>query len=177
MAQFDQVTASDYLDGLESWPLGEVRVKRDQATEVETGLSYMRRMVQGRLDIVLAEQQRRGQGGDAEDIADLVARLPSILGDHVVAPGLGRLPTLMAPGDDDRAADDAALEAILPSAQLASLSELPDGDLARASQGLDDLERSISSQRRAVFDVLDQLQREIVRRYRSGEASVDNLLS
>jgi hypothetical protein len=177
VAQFDQVTAPEYLDGLEAWPLGDVRARRDEVTEVETGLSYMRRMVQGRLDILLAEQQRRRLGGDAEDVADLVARLPRILGDHVHVPGLGRLPTLMAPGDIDRAADDAALEAILPSAQLASLAELPDSELARASHGLDDLERTISSQRREVFDVLDRLQREIVRRYRTGEASVDNLLS
>lgn len=177
MAQFDQVTAPEYLDGLESWPIGDVRARRDEATEVETGLSYMRRMVQGRLDILLAEQQRRRQGGDVEDVGDLVARLPTILGDHVHAPGLGRLPTLLAPGDVDRAADEVAIEAILPSARLASLSDLPDDEIDQASHGLDDLERTISSQRREVFDVLDRLQREIVRRYRTGEASVDNLLS
>jgi hypothetical protein len=83
----------------------------------------------------------------------------------------------MAPGDIDRAADDAALEAILPSARLASLADLPDDELEQASHGLDDLERTISGQRREVFEVLDRLQREIVRRYRSGEASVDNLLT
>jgi hypothetical protein len=163
------------MDGLQEWSLGDVRSRRDEATEVETGLSYMRRIVQGTLDIVVAEQHSRQEGGTSADVSKLVDRLPSILGDHVHAPGLGRLTALMGPGELDPALE-ARLEAVMPAAKLSSLSDLTDEDLTAAAEGLNDLERSISSQRRAVFDVLDRLQEEIVRRYRSGEATVDSLL-
>jgi hypothetical protein len=102
--------------------------------------------------------------------------LPKILGDHVHAPGLGRLPVLMGPGQLDSELES-RLEAVLPEARLGVLPEIPDEELESSAQGLTDLERTISSQRRAVFDVLDRLQEEIVRRYRTGEATVDSLLS
>jgi hypothetical protein len=41
---------------------------------------------------------------------------------------------------------------------------------------LSDLERAVSSQRRSVHELLDVLQAEIVKRYKSGEATVDALL-
>ncbi|MGH9054731.1 MAG: aerial mycelium formation protein [Acidimicrobiales bacterium] len=175
MVQLDDVTGPNYLDGLQTWSLAEVRARRDEATEVETGLSYLRRMVQGRLDIVLAEQHRRQTGEGSGDVAELVDRLPAILGDHVHAPGIGRLPALMGPGQVD-AGLAGRLEEILPAARLGSLPDMSDADLAAAAAGLDQIERSVSSQRRAVFDVLDRMQEEIVRRYRSGEATVDSLL-
>jgi hypothetical protein len=41
---------------------------------------------------------------------------------------------------------------------------------------LSSLERSVSSERRALHDIQDRVQEELVRRYRSGEATVDALL-
>ncbi len=174
MAQLSEVTDPGYLEGLEQWTLADVRARRDEATETETGLSYLRRIVQGRLDIVVAEQRHREQGENA-DMSELVDELPTILSGNVHAPGLGRLPTLMAPGEMDPALER-RLEEILPAARLAKLPDLPDEDLRSAATGLTDFERSVSAQRRAVLDVLDRLQDEIVRRYRTGEATVDSLL-
>jgi len=167
--------APGYLEGLEGWPIDRVRAKRDEATEAETGLSYLRRIVQGRLDIVLAEQERRRLGQDPGNPDDLVDRLPEILGDRVHAPGLGRLPALIGPGELAPELT-AQLETILPANRLNALPDYDDTALSEASAGLEELERSLSSQRRSVFDVLDRLQEELVRRYRSGEATVDSLL-
>jgi hypothetical protein len=169
------LTDPDYLEGLQTWSLEEVRARRDEATEIETGLSYLRRIVQGRLDIVVAVQTRRQRGETRPDLSELVEHLPSILGEHVRAPGLGRLPVLMAPGEIDHDLE-VKLESILPASRLSQLTELGDDELSECSNALSDFERSISAQRRAVFDVLDQLQEEIVRRYRTGEATVDSLL-
>lgn len=174
MAQLSEVTDPGYLEGLEGWTLQEVRSRRDTATEIETGLSYLRRIVQGRLDIVVAEQGHR-EHGERADVSELVDELPSILSDNVHAPGLGRLPALLAPGEIDSTLEH-RLEEILPASRLANLPDLSDEELRGAANGLADFERSVSTQRRAVLDVLDRLQDEIVRRYRTGEATVDSLL-
>ena len=175
MAQLDNVRDPNYLEGLRDWPIEHVRAHRDEATEAETGLSYLRRIVQGRLDIVLEAHHRRQRGEGVGDVDDLVDRLPEILGDRVHAPGVGRLPSLMGPGELDQDLS-ARLEAVLPASRLDSLHELDDAELVAASAGLEELEGSLSAQRRAVFDVLDRLQEELVRRYRTGEATVDSLL-
>jgi hypothetical protein len=175
VARIEEVLTPGYLDGLEGWSLGDVRTRRDEATEVETGLSYLRRIIQGRLDILLAEQRRRRQGGGGGDLTSLVEELPSILSDHVHAPGLGRLPALMGPGELDPALE-ARLESVIPASHLATIDSLDDAEVSAACSGLVDLEKAVSSQRRSVFEVLDRLQDEIVRRYGTGEATVDSLL-
>lgn len=174
MAQLSEVTDPGYLEGLESWTLQEVRSRRDVATETETGLSYLRRIVQGRLDIVVAEQRHR-EHGERADVSELVDELPSILSGNVHAPGLGRLPALIGPGEIDHTLEH-RLEEILPASHLAQLPDLSDDELRSAATDLTEFERSVSTQRRAVLDVLDRLQDEIVRRYRTGEATVDSLL-
>jgi hypothetical protein len=54
VADIDEVLAPEYLDGLKEWPLEKLRARRDRAEEVEFDRSFLRRMVQGRLDIVAA---------------------------------------------------------------------------------------------------------------------------
>ena len=174
MAQLSDLIDPAFLDGLEGWSLADVRAKRDAATEVESGLSYVRRIVQGRLDIVVAEQNHR-EHGERADVSDLVEELPSILSGNVHAPGLGRLPTVMAPGKLDEALEQ-RLEEILPASRLADLPGVDDADLSKVAEELKAFERTVSDQRGSVFKVLDQLEAEIVRRYRDGEASVDSLL-
>lgn len=169
------MTSPDYLTGLEEWPMETVRARRDEATEVETGLSYVRRIVQGRLDIVVAERERRQKGEAPVDASQLVDQLKDILSEHVRAPGLGRLPAMMFPGKLDSHLET-RLEEVLPVADLSMLSELSDARLTECADGLTEFERDVSMQRRAVLDVIDRLQEEIVRRYRSGEATVDSLL-
>ena len=171
----EEILDPAYVEGLAGLTLPEVRSRRDAASEVETGMSYLRRMVQGRLDIVLAEAHRREAGLPPQDLAGLVEHLPEILGDHVHAPGLGRLTTIMAPGEVDTRLQE-RIEGIVPTAAMADLPSLDDDAVARAAAGLEALEREVSAQRRSLHEVLDLLQEEIVRRYRSGEATVDNLL-
>jgi hypothetical protein len=175
VAHLEEVVAPDYLAGVEEWSIDRVRFRRDEVTEVEIGLSYLRRIVQGRLDIVLAALHQRSDGDATVDLDDFVERLPEILGDRVHAPGLGRLPTLIGPGElDDEWTK--RLEAVFPPSRLDRLEELQDTELTIASAALDGLEKSLSSQRRVVFQVIDRLQEELVRRYRTGEATVDSLL-
>ena len=164
-----------YLGDLASRPMDEVRSMRTECQEVETGLSLLRRMVQGRLDIVGVELTRRAEGGDPADLPDLIARLPEVLSDRTHAPGVGRLPQLMAPGG--LPADlEAELDAIVGAGHLADLPSVDDDHLRAMADDLSTFEHKVSGHRHDLFERIDALQAEITRRYRTGEASVDSLL-
>ncbi len=66
--------------------------------------------------------------------------------------------------------------AVSQPSRLDRLEELQGTELTVASAALDGLEKPLSSPRRVVFDVLDRPQQELVRRYRTGDATVDSLL-
>ncbi len=175
-ASLNALLAPAYLEGLSSLPIAEIRSRRDQATEVEVGLSYVRRLVQGRLDIVLAEVHQRETGNPGGDISDLVQRLPEILGDRVRAPGMGRLPTLMAPAEVELT-EVHRLDEIVDADSLGTLPERSDAELREIVDALAGFEHEVSAGRKSAFEVIDRLQEEIVRRYKSGEANVDTLLA
>ncbi len=148
---------------------------RTSCQEVETALSMLRRVVQGRLDIVGLELTRRVDGGDPADLPDLIARLPELLADRTHAPGVGRLPQIMAPGELPPELD-AELDAILGSGRLADLPGLDDEVLRSLADQLETFEHKVSGQRQALFDRIDALQAEITRRYKTGEATIEALL-
>lgn len=164
-----------YTHDLRSLALEDLRARRSDCHEAEVELSYLRRLVQGRLDIALAEMHRREVKGDPIDAAELVEQLPEILSDRVHAPGTGRLPLLMAPGEVDEELL-ARVDGIASADRLVKLAELADGDVRTIINDLEYYEHALSAQRRDLHGVIDQLQEEIVRRYKTGEANVDSLL-
>jgi len=175
-ASLDDFLDPNFLDGLTGWPLDRVRALRDEAQQVEGGLSYVRRMVQGRLDIVGAELERRREGGDPADLSGLIAQLPDLLADpqrsSAAAP---RSPRSLEVGtvSDELAAQ---LDQIVDVDALADLRSLDDEALTATVGRVVDFEHWVSERRHRVQGVLDALQAEIVRRYRDGEATVDSLL-
>ncbi len=173
MAEPDAL-ADDLLDGLADLSIEDVRARRAACQRLETQLSYVRRLAQGRLDIVASEVTARRNG--TEDGRTLVEQLTEALSDRITAPGTGRLPTGLQPGDID--ADlMASLDRAAPPAQVSDPTSMSDSELRQVTEALAELERDVSARRRAMFDRIDSLQEEIVRRYRSGEADVDSLLN
>jgi len=162
-----------YLVDVDQRSIEDIRAMRAECQAVETGLSYLRRVLQGRLDIVAAEVGRRRSGGDPADIAGLVEQLPSILADKLRAPGNGRLPSTVGTGDVDAELED-RVDAVVSS--LDDLATLTDEELTSGQLELTELESVISGRRRDLFQRIDALQAEITRRYRTGEASVESLL-
>jgi hypothetical protein len=152
-----------------------VRAMRAECQEVETGLSLMRRVVQGRLDIVGLELQRRAEGGDPGDLPDLIARLPELLSDRTHAPGVGRLPQMMTPSEMPPELE-AELDSIVGAGHLSDLPSVDDTTLRSMADQLATFEQRVSGHRRDLFERIDALQAEITRRYKTGEASVDSLL-
>ena len=175
-ARIDAVLDPTYVADLSALSMEEVRARRGECQEIEVGLSYLRRLVQGRLDIVLADLQRRSDGDEGGDLHSLVEKLKDILADNVHAPGMGRLPTLLAPGEPDPELT-AEVDNVVDPEALASLPELDEAEVRSMADALGDLERKISGQRRALHDAIDAFQDEIVRRYKTGEANVDSLLT
>jgi hypothetical protein len=161
--QLEQVLSPEYLTDLSARNVEELKAMRQECQLVESKLSYLRRLVQGRLDIVSAEMDRRAAGPGASNLDDLVDKLPEILADKVRAPGPGRMPTNLAPPDDDDLT--AELDAVSGPAALGVLPDLSDAELGEVSSRLKELEQRVSGQRRAIFTVIDAIQGELASRY------------
>ena len=172
---YEKVAAADYLGDLQARSMAELRSLRAECQRVEDALSYQRRLVQGRLDIVLAEHDRRAAGTLPADLETLVASLPDTLAAGVAGPRRGH--TTYERELEDVADASAEVDAVIGAAQLAELPALAPEPLAELTERLRQLERTVSSRRRAVFDRLDALADELGRRYREGETTVDTLLS
>lgn len=171
----DRVLAGGYLGDLMSRPIEQIRTMRAECRAVEDKVSYLRRMAQGRLDIVAADLRRRSEGRSPSDLPDLVDQLPGILSDKVHAAGPGRLPSglLSVDDDEDLTAD---LDVVAGPGVLDRLPELSDDEVAELARRIGDLERAVSDRRRGLFSRIDALQAELARRYRTGEANVGTVL-
>jgi hypothetical protein len=172
----DALLAPELLDGLRERPLDEVRERRNACQAAENGLSYVRRLVQGRLDIVGREVEHRRDGGAPGDVSSLVDELPEILADRMRGPGMGRPPQDLEPTDVPEELLARVDEAAGP-ATLGDLSALHDDALDGLLAALQAIEQEVSGLRRKLHDQIDALQGEITRRYRDGEASVETLLA
>ena len=172
--EVDRVLADDYLGDPSSRPLDEIRAMRDECRVVENKVSFLRRLIQGRLDIVNADLRQRSTGGAPADLGALIEQLPDILSDKGHPGGPGRLPSGVLPPDDDDLT--AELDEVAGPGVLHRLHELSDAEVAELARAIGDLEREVSSSRRELFGRIDALHGELVRRYKTGEADAGALL-
>ena len=170
----ERVLAPDYLGDVTLRPIEDIRAMRSECRSIEDKVSYLRRMVQGRFDIVSADLRRRASRPRPGDLASLVDRLAEILSDNVHAPGPGRLPQSVLPPDDDDLT--AELDAIAPAGGLDALEDLSDAEVTALAERLGAFERRVSDRRKALFGRIDSLGAELTRRYKSGEATVGPVL-
>ena len=170
----NRVLQDDYLGDLPSRPIEEIRAMRAECRAIEDKASYLRRLVQGRLDIVAADRRRRSEGGSSSDLTGLVDRLPDILSDKGHPGGPARLPSGLVPIDDDELT--AELDRVAGPGVLDRLPDLSDEEVDELARNLGELEREVSARRKALFSRIDALQAELARRYRTGEANVGTVL-
>ncbi|MGW0334563.1 RsiG family protein [Streptomyces sp. NPDC003011] len=157
--------------------LSELRVLRRDAQRDEADLSYVRRLLQGRIDILRAELARRGPtsvvavGAGAGSV---VERLPEILTD---APARHRSSarhvTLGTPHSEEYRLLAAEM---LSEVELSDLDARTDLELNTAMRRLVRYEQQVSRRRQRLQHTADDCSAEIARRYREGEAQVDDLL-
>ena len=151
-----------YLDGVDAKSVEELRAMHAECLELETEVSYVRRLAQARIDIVEAELDRRASGGSLED---LINDLPNILADPGprAAPASSRLPLKLAPDEESEWAPDLEETDTL----LANLPSLSEDELRDAVEQLRTLERDVSDERRALFGVIDRIDQDLATRLSS----------
>jgi hypothetical protein len=147
-----RVIDPSYLQELDARPLEDLRVMHAECLELETEVSYVRRLTQARIDILEAEIGRRERG---ESLEDLIRALPTILSDAGPrsTQAASHLPLQMAPAQDSEWAPE--LEEF--DGLLANLPVLSDEGLVDAIERLRSLERDVSAERRSLFSVIDRI--------------------
>lgn len=171
--RIDEVQDTDFLAGLTDMPAEELRSKRMMCDDLDIELSFYRRMLHGRMDLLAFEMRRRA----GEEEQSLLEALPRILSEGAYSGSTGlparsvpvELPEIHRQGRRtvDRALDDDF---------LARLPSLKDDELGEIQRFLQDVEAEVSQQRSSVHSALDTLHEEIIRRYSDGTADPDEAL-
>lgn len=167
--RLDRVLSAD--PDLRGLATARLRSRRAEAIAEEADLSYLRRLLHGRIDIIAAELTARADG----DSSPLIGRLIEILADHS-APR--QVSTRHLPIDRSGVGEyRLAMEALLADLDLPDLGSCPTAHLHQVADRLSRHEQEISALRRTVQQVVDAYAAELARRYREGEATVDELLA
>ena len=173
--RLDRVLDPAFLAAIDGRELEELRGMRDEAAQEETDLSYLRRLLHARIDIVRFEQQRRTGDGAGAGESQLVDALPRILADNALSPsaGRGRHQSVQPSRAESHRRH---VEALLADTGLSDVAVLTADELVAAATAYGAEEEAVSSHRTRVQRVMDACNEEIARRYRDGSASVDELL-
>lgn len=160
--RIDKILDPSYLEGLDALSLDDLRARRDDCLAEREHLSLLRRLVQGRAEILKAEVERRSGG----DEGPLVDRLSQILADdeHPVT-SRGEAVRVTLP-DDEMLLARRRVERLASDATLSDPSALEDAQLASTIDALATEEHGVSQARRDVIEALDTLQDELKRRYK-----------
>ena len=161
--RIDQVLAAGFAEGLGELDTDEVRRRRDLSRGELEYLSLVRRLLQGRRDILRDEIDRRASGADARPV---VERVVSVLSEGTRGPSRGEAPVVPLP-DDEIAMARRRVERLLADSALSDLAGISDERLQEAVERIDEEERGVSDSRSKVIDVQDALQDEMKRRLRA----------
>ncbi|MFF7868839.1 aerial mycelium formation protein [Streptomyces qaidamensis] len=158
--------------------LPDLRALRREAQRDEADLSYLRRLLQGRIDILRAEVARRTSASVASvavsEEGSVVERLAEILRDGPARHrSSARHLTLGTPQGEEYRRLAAEM---LAEVELSDLDARTDQELNAAMGRLERHEQQVSRRRRRLQRTADECSAEIARRYREGEAQVDDLL-
>ncbi len=158
-----------YLAGIATAPLDDIRSMRSSCADLENGASFVRRLAQGRLDLLVEESKRRAEGAGG-DLAALVDGLADTLSDGVRAAGSGRLDQELDPPDHVVGPLTDLLDARVGPGAISGVADLDDPGLAAAVNALRDFEEELSAARRSLHTTIDALNTELARRIAAGES-------
>ncbi len=160
----DKVLSPEFLSDVSSISVDDLRARREQAQGVESTLSYVRRLLQARIDILKNSEL----SVTYKDPSTVTEELSKSLSHHVKGPEVSsRFVEVELPEDLHGLADEWINH--LTSGVVRDRDEL--------LVILEEAERGISAERHKLHDVLKVLSSEVKDRYKSGEASIDSVLN
>ena len=166
--RIDRILDPSYVQVLDELSLDELRARRDECLAEREYLSLLRRLVQGRAEILRAEIDRRGGRADDEP---LVERLSSILAAEGHTASRGEAVHVGVP-EEEMLLARRRVERLVADAGLSDPGALDDEQLRVAVDALANEEQGVSEQRARVIEVLDLLQDELKRRYKQDPSLV-----
>lgn len=161
--RIDRVLAGDFAEDLGSLEMDELRARRDLCRAEREYLSFLRRLLQGRRDLLRDELERRRGGGRPGSVVERVTR---VLADAPRGPSRGEAVMVAVPEEEVLLARR-RVERLLSDARLSDLESLSDEELEATLERMDEEERGISETRTRVMATLDVLQEELKRRLRA----------
>lgn len=164
--RIDQILEPSFVADAGEVDIEELRDRRQTANDVENELSYYRRLLHGRLDLLRFEQRRRS----GEETRSLIEALPEILADPAPQggePHLRHIVTDLPPLPDVGRRD---IDVVLGDDVLTRLDEIDDDALSDAIDAVASLAADYSDRRRQVQEVADRIASVIAERYRTGQA-------
>jgi len=163
--RLDKVLDPSFIDALDGTADNELRARLRETREEEEELSYLRRLLHGRMDILRAELEARRAGRGTARGLDA---LREALAEGMPAGHRGaRAPiaTRVVASDGRRRA-----ERIASDDHLARLPDLQPAEIETVIGLATAEERRVSDERRRVHAVIDALEAELAVRYRAGLA-------
>lgn len=182
--RIDRLLSGDVLTNLADMDADALLRLRDDAAHEEADLSYVRRLLQGRMDLLRFEQEHRAAGrpedtpgmpaaGDDEELVHALTRVLTSGADSPDDVPPLSTPETMEPQDVELRRREA--ESAVADARVSNLGALQDNDLAAAVERLRKLESQVSTSRRRVQEVVDALAEEVTRRVELGELPAESL--
>src|SRR5215216_4812670 len=160
--RIDRIRTPEFVEGLAGLSLEDLRARRDECYAEREYLSLLRRLVQGRAEILRAEIERRGSGGE---VGSLVDQLSTILSSEGQGPSRGEAVKVGLP-EEEMLLARRRVERLVADAEISDPGTLDDERLAAAVDLLVGEEHEVSQARSDVLQVMDALQEELKRRYR-----------
>lgn len=149
--------------------VADIRARRQGLQAQEDAISFVRRLAQGRLDLVRDEQRRRTQGLDTP-LASLEDRLAGVFGQQHGG-GSARPPReTNVPSDHPLVKE---LDEVCEHYSFETMDTLDEKALDELETSLEMFEKTCSQMRHELFDQIDALTAELVQKVReSGVGSV-----
>ena len=160
--RIDRIRDQAFVDEIGTLSLDDLRGRRDECLAEREYLSLLRRLVQGRAEILRAELDARGSGTITAPWST-GSRRPC--GRRAADPLAGEAVKIGVP-EEEMLLARRRIERLVTDAGISDPTVLDDANLASAVELLAAEEREVSGARSDVIRVLDTLQDELKRRYR-----------
>ena len=147
--------------------VAELRARRQSLQNEEDAISYVRRLAQGRLDLVRDEQRRRATGSEMPQTS-LEERLAEVFGQQHGG-GSARPPRETNVASDHHLVKE--LDDVCAHYSFELLDTLDDSDLEELMGALEMFEKTCSQMRHNLFEQIDSLTAELVKKVRESGAS------